>query len=235
MMKTFAISLYDNEAESDDELNFQANELVQILQFDYLGMDGWYLCKLIKTNQVGLAAGNRLKIINDDKQLMAKFNLILSKNSLNNNTNSPSKTVNINSSITSIFSNCSSNISNVSSSSVSSPIQSPITSDQLDLDKIEQKSLVTNSKPQAKLLLPAKNLQGNTSKLQLNSKSLPISNTNDTNTLKSLNVKQNKIEEKEGADDDDDDYDYDIPENNKSTVMTDETDSLESAINSLKM
>ena len=44
-----------------------------------------------------------------------------------------------------------------------------------------------------------------------------------------------EIEEKEGADDDDDDYDYDIPENNKSTVMTDETDSLESAINSLKM
>jgi hypothetical protein len=234
-MKTFAISLYDNEAESDDELNFQANELVQILQFDYLGMDGWYLCKLIKTNQVGLAAGNRLKIINDDKQLLAKFNLILSKNSLNNN-NTLSKTVNINSSITSIFSTCSSNISNVSSSSVSSPIESPITSDQLDLNKIEQKPLVNNSKPQAKLLLPAKNLQGNTSKLQMNSKTLALSNTNDNNTLKSLNVKQNKLEDIESADDhDDDDYDYDIPENNKSTVMTDETDSLENAINSLKM
>jgi len=245
-MKTFAISLYDNEAESEDELHFQANDLLQILQYDYLGMDGWYLCKLIKTNRIGLAAGNRLKIINDDKQLMAKFNSILSSNNstLNNNKNfninSPSKTVNLNSSISSIFSTCSSNVSNVSS-----PIEPPLNSNMItnsssnqsnDLLQTDQNNLVTHSKPQSKLMLPAKNLSGNTSKLQLNLKS-QISSSNPSNT-KSLNLKQNKREDMDGEednDDDDDDYDYDIPENNKPTANLDETDSLESAINNMKM
>ena len=118
-MKTFAISLYDNEAESDDELTFRANDLLQVLQYDYLGMDGWYLCKLVKTNRVGLAAGNRLKVISDEKQLLAKFNSLLAQES----PTKANKIANLNSSISSIFSTCSSNVSNVSSSNVSTPIE----------------------------------------------------------------------------------------------------------------
>jgi hypothetical protein len=117
-MKTFAISLYDNEAESDDELTFKANDLLQVLQYDYLGMDGWYLCKLVKTNRVGLAAGNRLKVISDEKQLLAKFNSLLTQSPTKAN-----KIANLNSSISSLFSTCSSNVSNLSSSNVSSPIE----------------------------------------------------------------------------------------------------------------
>ena len=118
-MKTFAISLYDNEAESDDELTFRANDLLQVLQYDYLGMDGWCLCKLVKTNRVGLAAGNRLKVISDEKQLLAKFNSLLAQES----PTKANKIANLNSSISSIFSTCSSNVSNLSSSNVSTPIE----------------------------------------------------------------------------------------------------------------
>ena len=74
-MKKFAIALYDNEAESEDELNFKKNDLFQILQLDYEGMEGWWLCKSIKSNLVGLAAGNRLKLVADDKILL-KLNAI---------------------------------------------------------------------------------------------------------------------------------------------------------------
>ena len=38
--KVFAIALYDNEAETEDELTFKKNELVQVLECDYMGMEG---------------------------------------------------------------------------------------------------------------------------------------------------------------------------------------------------
>lgn len=38
--KVFAIALYDNEAESDDELTFKKNDLLQVLECDYMGMEG---------------------------------------------------------------------------------------------------------------------------------------------------------------------------------------------------
>ena len=151
-MKTFAISLYENEAESEDELNFHKNELLQILQYDYLGMEGWYLCKLVKTSQVGLAAGNRLKVVTDDK-LLAKFNSILDTHggckSPASSSNKPnfnnSAQTNLNSSNCSIVSSCSSNASIVSSN-VSSPtdsssakVQSDVSMDFLKLLSIKMK------------------------------------------------------------------------------------------------
>ena len=123
-MKTFAISLYANEAESEDELTFNKNDLLQILQYDYLGMEGWWLCKLVRVNQVGLAAGNRLKVVHDEK-LLQKFQSVLAQNSgTTSNSNASSKT-NLNSSMSSIFSTTSSStVSSSGSSSVSSPIDS---------------------------------------------------------------------------------------------------------------
>jgi hypothetical protein len=58
----YAIALYNNTAESDDELNFKKNDVLEVLELDYDGLEGWWLCKLSGT--VGLAAGNRLKILN---------------------------------------------------------------------------------------------------------------------------------------------------------------------------
>lgn len=76
MKKQFALAIYANEAESDDELTFKKNDILQIIQLNYLGMDGWWLCKILKTKQTGLAAGNRLKIITDEK-LLAKINSVV--------------------------------------------------------------------------------------------------------------------------------------------------------------
>lgn len=74
-MKLFAIALYDNEAETEDELNFKKNDLLQVIEYDYMGMEGWWLCKLLKANKIGLAAGNRLKITNDSKLVSNYINL----------------------------------------------------------------------------------------------------------------------------------------------------------------
>ena len=79
-MKTFAIALYENEAESEDELNFKKNDLLQIMNIDYMGMEGWWLCKLIKNSKIGLAAGNRLKLISDEKFIL-KINTLINEQS----------------------------------------------------------------------------------------------------------------------------------------------------------
>ena len=136
-MKTFAIALYENDAESEDELNFKKNDLLQILQYDYLGMEGWWLCKLVKTNLIGLAAGNRLKIVNDEK-ILSRVNSMLNQKSTNSNNsssnNTPNKTNNTNSIISasssssSILSSSSYSNSTLSSfnSNVSSNVSSPV-------------------------------------------------------------------------------------------------------------
>lgn len=38
--KVFAIALYDNDAETEDELTFRKNDLLQVLECDYMGMEG---------------------------------------------------------------------------------------------------------------------------------------------------------------------------------------------------
>ncbi|CAF0954999.1 unnamed protein product [Brachionus calyciflorus] len=87
-MTKYAIALYDNDAESDEELNFRKNDVLQVKQIDFMGMQGWWLCKLVKDNRTGLAPGNRLKITNDEN-LISKYltikpnktNLVLNSNS----------------------------------------------------------------------------------------------------------------------------------------------------------
>lgn len=69
---SFAIALFENEAESDDELTFAKNDFLEVLKFDYQEVKGWWLCKLIRTNEIGLAAGNRLKIIKSKRAKAAQ-------------------------------------------------------------------------------------------------------------------------------------------------------------------
>ncbi|RNA35473.1 breast cancer anti-estrogen resistance 1 isoform X2 [Brachionus plicatilis] len=81
-MNRYAIALYDNESESDEELSFCRNDLFQVLEIDFMAMQGWWLCKLIKTNKTGLAPGNRLKITNDEKFIFKIISLQLNKSNL---------------------------------------------------------------------------------------------------------------------------------------------------------
>lgn len=78
-MNRYAIALYDNESESDEELSFCRNDLLQVLEVDFMGMQGWWLCKLIKNSKTGLAPGNRLKITNDEKIILKLINAQLNK------------------------------------------------------------------------------------------------------------------------------------------------------------
>jgi len=107
--KQFAVALYENEAESEDELTFRKNDVLHVLQLDYLGMEGWWLCSLARTGKTGLAAGNRLRLVSDDKTL-AKIESLLARNA-------PSKASSV---ISSSSSTCSVLSSNSASSSASS-------------------------------------------------------------------------------------------------------------------
>jgi len=130
-MKNYAIALYDNEAESEDELNFKKNDLFQLLQIDYEGMEGWWLCKSLKTKLVGLAAGNRLKLVTDE-------NILLKLNNLDNK-----------------LSASSSQSSLISSNSTSSSVKSiEIDLKQLEILSSPNKIATTNNK--TKFILPAK-------------------------------------------------------------------------------
>lgn len=109
-MSTFAIAIYDNEAESEEELTFKKNDLLQVNQLDFMGMEGWWLCKHLKLNKTGLAPGNRLKITTD-QILISKFiktNFVLSNLTKTNKSNSSSSS--------SILSNSSSSLSTSSAS-----------------------------------------------------------------------------------------------------------------------
>lgn len=56
-----AKAIYDNIAESTDELAFRKGETLEIIEQNTDGLDGWWLCSL--RGRKGLCPGNRLKII----------------------------------------------------------------------------------------------------------------------------------------------------------------------------
>jgi hypothetical protein len=71
-MKLLAKALYDNEAESDEELDFKKNDILEIIDKNQDGLEGWWLCKL--NNKTGLAPGNRLKIIDERTEKSISLN-----------------------------------------------------------------------------------------------------------------------------------------------------------------
>ncbi len=175
--KQFAFALYENQAESEDELTFRKNDILQILQRDYLGMEGWWLCSLTRTGFTGLAAGNRLRPITDKKTL-AKIHTMLA------NTGS---VITSSSSICSVISN-SSNTSSRTSSSASSNVS--CTS--------ESFAEVPESKPC--IVLPAKLSKSKTPFITKSTENILSIKSNALN--KNYNNNDNKNE-----DDDDYDYD----------------------------
>eukprot|EP00074_Homo_sapiens_P099962 XP_016879387.1 breast cancer anti-estrogen resistance protein 1 isoform X3 [Homo sapiens] len=56
-----AKALYDNVAESPDELSFRKGDIMTVLEQDTQGLDGWWLCSL--HGRQGIVPGNRLKIL----------------------------------------------------------------------------------------------------------------------------------------------------------------------------
>ncbi|CAL1545758.1 unnamed protein product [Lymnaea stagnalis] len=56
-----AKALYDNIAETPDELAFRRGDVLTVVEQDTNGLDGWWLCSL--RGKHGIAPGNRLKIL----------------------------------------------------------------------------------------------------------------------------------------------------------------------------
>ncbi|XP_063766137.1 LOW QUALITY PROTEIN: breast cancer anti-estrogen resistance protein 1 [Eleginops maclovinus] len=71
-LNVLAKALYDNVAESPDELSFRKGDIMTVLERDTQGLDGWWLCSL--HGRQGIVPGNRLKILvgmYDSKQQQA--------------------------------------------------------------------------------------------------------------------------------------------------------------------
>ncbi|XP_030587724.1 breast cancer anti-estrogen resistance protein 1 isoform X1 [Archocentrus centrarchus] len=60
-LNILAKALYDNVAESPDELSFRKGDIMTVLERDTQGLDGWWLCSL--HGRQGIVPGNRLKIL----------------------------------------------------------------------------------------------------------------------------------------------------------------------------
>ncbi|XP_054435151.1 breast cancer anti-estrogen resistance protein 1 isoform X1 [Pteronotus mesoamericanus] len=60
-LNVLAKALYDNVAESPDELSFRKGDIMTVLERDTQGLDGWWLCSL--HGRQGIVPGNRLKIL----------------------------------------------------------------------------------------------------------------------------------------------------------------------------
>lgn len=56
-----AKALYDNIAETVDELAFRKGEILDVIEQNTDGLDGWWLCSL--RGRKGICPGNRLKLI----------------------------------------------------------------------------------------------------------------------------------------------------------------------------
>ncbi|XP_036201351.1 breast cancer anti-estrogen resistance protein 1 isoform X2 [Myotis myotis] len=61
LKNVLAKALYDNVAESPDELSFRKGDIMTVLERDTQGLDGWWLCSL--HGRQGIVPGNRLKIL----------------------------------------------------------------------------------------------------------------------------------------------------------------------------
>ncbi|KAJ4938208.1 hypothetical protein JOQ06_002833, partial [Pogonophryne albipinna] len=72
LQNVLAKALYDNVAESPDELSFRKGDIMTVLERDTQGLDGWWLCSL--HGRQGIVPGNRLKLLvgmYDSKQQQA--------------------------------------------------------------------------------------------------------------------------------------------------------------------
>ncbi|XP_016982258.1 breast cancer anti-estrogen resistance protein 1 isoform X2 [Drosophila rhopaloa] len=60
--KLYAKAIYDNYADTPDELAFKKGDILTVIEQDTEGIQGWWLCTL--RNRQGLCPGNRLRVLN---------------------------------------------------------------------------------------------------------------------------------------------------------------------------
>ncbi|XP_016958434.1 breast cancer anti-estrogen resistance protein 1 isoform X2 [Drosophila biarmipes] len=60
--KLYAKAIYDNYADTPDELPFKKGDILTVIEQDTEGIQGWWLCSL--RNRQGLCPGNRLRVLN---------------------------------------------------------------------------------------------------------------------------------------------------------------------------
>lgn len=60
-MICLAKALYDNVAETADELSLKRGDVLEVLEKDYSGLAGWWLCSF--KGDRGIVPGNRLRIL----------------------------------------------------------------------------------------------------------------------------------------------------------------------------
>ncbi|KAF6206465.1 hypothetical protein GE061_017698 [Apolygus lucorum] len=64
------MALYDNTAETPDELSFTAGEILVVLELESPGLDGWWVCSL--EGRQGICPSNRLKMLTEAEQALKK-------------------------------------------------------------------------------------------------------------------------------------------------------------------
>uniref|UniRef100_A0A146LTI9 Breast cancer anti-estrogen resistance protein 1 n=1 Tax=Lygus hesperus TaxID=30085 RepID=A0A146LTI9_LYGHE len=64
------MALYDNTAETPDELSFTAGEILVVLEQESPGLDGWWVCSL--EGRQGICPSNRLKMLTEAEQALKK-------------------------------------------------------------------------------------------------------------------------------------------------------------------
>uniref|UniRef100_H2ZQ98 SH3 domain-containing protein n=1 Tax=Ciona savignyi TaxID=51511 RepID=H2ZQ98_CIOSA len=60
-LHVLAKAVYDNVAETGDEISFQRGDIITIIEQNTAGLEGWWLCSL--NGRQGIAPGNRLRIL----------------------------------------------------------------------------------------------------------------------------------------------------------------------------
>ena len=57
-----AIAMFDNVADTDDELSFSRGDLLMVICVDYEGMEGWWMCASMNGQRSGLVPANRVRL-----------------------------------------------------------------------------------------------------------------------------------------------------------------------------
>ncbi|XP_071152195.1 breast cancer anti-estrogen resistance protein 1-like [Mytilus edulis] len=61
MQTILAKAVYDNKAETPDELAFRRGDVLSVIEQDTGGLEGWWLCSY--RGKQGIAPGNRLQLL----------------------------------------------------------------------------------------------------------------------------------------------------------------------------
>ncbi|CAH1398721.1 unnamed protein product [Nezara viridula] len=84
-----AVALYDNTAESADELSFKSGDILNIVQQDSQGLEGWWICSL--RGKQGICPSNRLRLLTEAELTLLRERRRRSWNTQSNKVVTPQK------------------------------------------------------------------------------------------------------------------------------------------------